>query len=114
MLSLGIAIFATAGSSSAAPKLECYEDPRTNATTCIDAGAVRESSPGIRYAPLYTGGPREVDTVGHELHTNCATGVTHLKDRRGVSFGGGNGTETAAVRALRLWLCKAPLKNARK
>lgn len=93
-----------------AADLRCYQDPRTDAMSCVDIKAVKESD-GIRYASLYTGGPKQVDDTGFTLATNCGTGVTHLKDRKGVSFGGGNGNETPAIIDLRKIMCGAAVRK---
>lgn len=87
-----------------AQKLSCYEDPRTNANTCYSPSKLRETN-GIRHSPLYTGGPNGVRDTGMSIHINCATKVVHLKDRDGVSFAGGKGNETPAVRSLSKWIC---------
>ena len=97
-------------SAHAAPKLACYTNPRTDSMMCIDENRVREKS-GIRRAQIYDGGPNGVRETGFTLHVNCATGVAHLKDKDGVSFAGGTGNETPAIRALRGWTCEA---NSRK
>lgn len=92
-------------SASAVP-LTCYENPRTNAQQCFDARQVREKD-GIRIATLYTGGPNGVDKTNFTINVNCATSVVHLKDRQGVSFAGGYGNETEALRSLKTWVCEA-------
>jgi hypothetical protein len=93
-----------------AVNLSCYEDPRTNAHQCFDASNVIERD-GIRISPIYTGGPNGVKKTSFTIHVNCKTEVVHLKDRQGVSFAGGYGSETPAIRSLRGWLCAAKLKN---
>jgi len=77
---------------------------------CLDLHQVRERD-GIRYARLYTGGPNGVRGTNFSVHSNCATGVVHLKDRDGVSFAGGTGNETAAIRMLREMLCSASVRK---
>lgn len=101
-----------AGLSTSAASLSCYEDPRTNAYQCFDAKQVREKD-GIRIAALYTGGPNGVDKTNFTLNVNCATQVVHLKDRQGVSFAGGYGSETKALRSLRTWVCEATPTRAK-
>lgn len=96
--------------SAAAPKVACYTNPRTDAMTCIDENNVQEKN-GIRWAPVYTGGPNGVRKTAFTLHVNCATGVAHLKDKDGVSFAGGTGTETPLIRALRGWACEAKARK---
>lgn len=109
-----VALGALAAVSTAAHavQLSCSRDRRTDAMQCVGQSEVRERD-GIRYAPLYMGGPNEVTKTSFTIHTNCATGVTHLKDRAGVSFAGGTGNETRAVSELRGIICAAPL-NAKK
>lgn len=85
--------------------LSCYKDQSTDAMQCFDGKNIREKD-GIRSTTLYTGGPNGVRKTSFTLHTNCRTGVTHLKDRDGVSFAGGNGDETRAIRALRAGICE--------
>jgi len=96
--------------ASYAGDLACYQDPRTDAAQCIDGKNIREKN-GIRSSPLYIGGPNGVRKTNFTMHTNCNTGVTHLKDRDGVSFAGGDGNETRSLRALRTWMCEAKLKK---
>ena len=99
-----IGLFALQAASAA--KLTCYQDPRTDAMQCIDAKRVKERE-GIRMTPLYTGGPNNVEATSFSIHVNCGTNVFHLKDRNGVSFAGGSGSETKASRALRDRVCTA-------
>lgn len=94
-----------------ASEVVCHENKRTNAYMCINEKAVSEDKNGIRYAALFSGGPRQVRKTPYEIHTNCTTGVTHLKDRDGVSFAGGSGFETEMVRELRKMVCEAPVKK---
>ena len=101
---------ASISACATASALACYEDPRTNAYQCFDAKQVQEKG-GIRIASLYTGGPNGVTKTSFTIHTNCGTGVTHLKDRQGVSFAGGDGNETKAIRSLRSWMCEADLQG---
>lgn len=98
----------TSGSVYCRPVM-CYEDPTTSAQQCIDSTQVYEEN-GIRSTSLYSGGPKSVQKTAFTIHVNCATQVTHLKDRQGVSFAGGDGNETAAVRSLRTWVCEAKPK----
>ena len=93
-----------------AADLSCYADPRTAATQCLDLKQVREED-GIRFARLYVGGPKGVRLTNYYLHSNCATGVTHLKDQDGVSFAGGGGNETPAIVRLRNILCGASVRK---
>lgn len=97
-----------------AQALSCYEDPITAAQQCVNLASVKESQPNVRFAKIYSGGPKGVRETSFTIHTNCNTGVTHLKDRDGVSFAGGDGNETKAVRSLRGWMCSAPLPAAKK
>lgn len=90
--------------------MACSRNSTTDAMSCIDENNVREKN-GIRSAPLYTGGPNGVRDSGFTLHVNCATGVAHLKDRDGVSFAGGTGNETPAIKALRGWTCDAKVRK---
>ena len=68
---------------------------------------------GIRYAPLYMGGPKGVRKTPYTLAVECASGITHLKDRDGVSFAGSD-TGTRALRSLRGSMCEAKVKGAGK
>lgn len=94
-----------------AVQVDCYENPRTNAMQCVSQAEVRATAAGIRHAPLYMGGPNQVRKTDFTIHTNCTSGVTHLKDREGVSFAGGDGTETPGLRRLREIMCNAHLKK---
>jgi hypothetical protein len=73
---------------------------------CIDEAAVRERQ-GIRSSALYTGGLNNVRDTGFTVHVNCSTERVHIKDRDGVSFAGGDGSETPALRELRKLICLA-------
>lgn len=84
----------------------CYEDPVTNAQQCIDTTQVYEKN-GVRSTALYVGGPNSISKTDFTVHVNCSTQVTHLKDRRGVSFAGGDGNKTVAIRNIRAWACQA-------
>lgn len=105
-----LVVVAALSFAQGAQAMACYENKVTNAFTCFDAKEVREKN-GVRWAPLYSGGPAGVRATGFTIHSNCATGVTHLKDRDGVSFAGGSGNETENIRSLRKWLCEAKLKK---
>lgn len=102
---IAIAALQACGILSAAA-LTCYEEPRTNAYQCFDKKQVREKD-GIRSATLYTGGPNGVDKTSFTINVNCGTQIVHLKDRQGVSFAGGYGSETEALKSLRTWICEA-------
>ena len=108
------AIILVLAASQSMAELSCYEDPKTNARQCFNEKRVAEIN-GIRITDLYTGGPNSVDKTGFTLHVNCASQVVHIKDRQGVSFAGGNGSETKAIRNLRTWICEAkPVKAKSK
>lgn len=89
-----------------ASSVSCYENPITNARQCFDPKRVYEKD-GIRSTALYTGGPNGIEKTNFTLNVNCATQVVHLKDRQGVSFAGGSGSETKAIISLRNWVCEA-------
>lgn len=93
--------------------LSCYQDPRTDAVQCIDAKNVSEVS-GIRSAALWTGGPKNITKTAYTIAVNCSTNVVHLKDKQGVSFAGGSGSDTPASRSLRDMVCSATPKNLAK
>ncbi len=97
-----------------AKPLTCVSNERTDATYCIQDAEVREED-GIRTAPLYMGGPKEVDRSGYYLAANCQSKVMHLKDRRGVSFAGGDALSSSAEgRNLFTLLCTTTLKAKKK
>jgi hypothetical protein len=98
----GLALPATAG------KLSCYDNDVTASRTCYAPSEVKMRD-GIRYAPMYYGGPQRVHESGVTLAINCSTGQVHLKDRDGVSFAGGQGG-TPALTALRNWICEERIK----
>lgn len=106
-----LAVFVAA--PALAVPLQCHKNPRTDAMMCAAPSEVRERE-GIRSAPLYMGGPQNMRRTSYTVHTNCKTGVTHLKDRDGVSFAGGYNHETAAVRQLQSIICEAPLRPGKK
>lgn len=96
-----------------AAKVECAVNPRTDAHTCVDVRQLQEKD-GLRSAPMFSGGPNGVRRTGFSVVTNCKTGVTHLKDRDGVSFAGGYGNETSVLRTLRGVMCEAPVPARKK
>lgn len=105
---------AVSGSASAAkPIMECYTNPRTDEMQCIDVAAVVADEP-IRMASLYTGGPIGLRKTSFFVAANCTTGVTHLKDKNGVSFAGGYGSETPAIKRLKELICSATPTNISK
>jgi hypothetical protein len=110
---IAAALWLTAINAAAVP-VQCAEDKRTNAMFCIAPSELREAN-GIRSAPLFTGGPNGVERSDFTVATNCATGVLHLKDRRGVSFGGSSvGDDTQQSRDLRRLVCDTPLPTPKK
>lgn len=111
-MSKTLAFFMALGSAAAAfaAPVSCYENEVTNARQCYETNNVREKN-GIRFSPLYTGGPNGVTKTSFTIHVNCKTNVVHLKDRDGVSFAGGDGNETDALRHLRRWICQEKLRK---
>jgi hypothetical protein len=104
------AIILTLSAATAfAGDLTCYENPSTNAHSCFESNNVREKA-GIRYAPMFSGGPNRIRPTPYSLHVNCATGVAHLKDADGVSFAGA-AQGGPALQTLRNAICKAPLRR---
>jgi hypothetical protein len=91
-----------------AGKVQCAIDPRTDAHQCIAPSELRETD-GIRWAPLYAGGPKGVSRTAFTAHANCRTQVLHLKDRFGVSFGGGDFSDTPMAKQLGGLLCNTAL-----
>ncbi len=99
---------------SIAASLNCAEDPATNGHFCFNPKEIRIES-GIRTAPLYIGGPKGVDRSPYLVAANCDTGVMHLKDKQGVSFGGaGPGQGTTQSRQLRRLVCEASVNAPKK
>lgn len=94
-------------------KPSCYSDPRTSAYTCYDQGGVTEKE-GIRYSKMWRGGPDGVELTTYRFAVNCSTGVMHLKDRQGVSFGGGKRGDAPAATKLIDWICAEPLAKTSK
>jgi hypothetical protein len=94
-----------------AVQLTCSEDARTNALFCFAESELREAN-GIRTAALYAGGPNALRKTPYTIAANCSTGVMHLKDRDGVSFGGsGPGEGTVQSRDLRRNVCAATVRR---
>lgn len=50
----------------------------------------------------------------YTAHANCTRRVLHLKDKLGVSFGGGGFSSTDLSRQLGAILCETPLPAAKK
>lgn len=90
-----------------AQQVECHRNQKTDRMMCVNPKAVRFMPDNIRWASLYWGGPAGVRDSGFFVATNCKTGVTHLKDRDGVTFAGGMGNETQALTFLRDTICAA-------
>lgn len=112
--SVALATSAFFGHEAIAASLTCAEDPATNGLFCFNQKEVRLVS-GIRSAPLYIGGPNGVDRSPYSVAANCDTGVLHLKDKQGVSFGGaGPGQGTTQSRQLRRLVCEAPIDTPKK
>lgn len=88
----------------------CAIDKNTDARKCIDPTEVRERD-GIRFAPLYTGGPNRVRKTNFTVHANCTQKILHIKDMDGVSFGGGFFSATPTSAALGKSLCEAVIKK---
>ena len=91
----------------------CGRDPRTDAMICVRSGELRETD-GIRHAPLWKGGPQGVRKTPYFVHFNCSTNVVHLKDRDGVSFGGGQSTDTEQLKQLTSSACSETLRRSSK
>jgi hypothetical protein len=107
-LLLTVLLAAAAPMAAHARSVKCAIDPITEAHQCIDPLELRETD-GIRWAPLYSGGPKDIDRTTFTVHANCRTTVLHLKDRQGVSFGGGRFHDTAMSKQLGALLCDTPL-----
>ena len=100
--------------STNAASLTCAENPATNGYFCFNEKELRIEA-GIRTAPLYTGGPKGVTRSPYFIAANCDTGVMHLKDKQGVSFGGAGPSEgTTQSRQLRTFVCEASLGGPKK
>jgi hypothetical protein len=103
--SLTAALLVAASRAGAMP-LECAIDKRTDAHQCFAPSELREVD-GIRFAPLYAGGPKGLTRTSYSVHANCRTEVLHLKDRQGVSFGGGSFADTDMSRQMGRAICDA-------
>ena len=104
---LALLALASCPQSSFAVPLECYEQPGTMTTTCIQPSAVRVNG-DLRSSPIFMGGPKGVEPTSFTLVTDCAKNVSTLQDRQGKNFGGGSNTDTKALRSLASWLCAVP------
>ena len=106
------ALLCAAATSASAVPLTCAEDKRTNGLFCFAPTELREAA-GIRNAPLYTGGPNEINKTAFTIAANCGSGVMHLKDKRGVSFAGSGPSDgTPQSRELNRLFCKAAMPAA--
>lgn len=94
-------------SAAQAGDLMCAEDQATQRRHCYAPSELREQD-GIRSARYYSGGPKSVRATPYTIAINCGTLVTHLKDRDGVSFAGGQAL-TPPMRALRDSICAETL-----
>lgn len=94
--------------------LACYEDDVSNAVTCYSQKSLRVNG-GLASALMFTGGPKNVRATGFTIVVQCASGITHLKDRDGVSFSSGRTTDTPTLSAIAGWMCETPaLPSPRK
>jgi hypothetical protein len=98
-----------ASSPAIAGNWYCHTNKVTDAKTCY--ANVKERGDGIRTADMATGGPAGVTPNGHSFAINCATGYVHLKDREGVSYGGGDRKSTPALDSIVGWICSADVKK---
>lgn len=107
-----VVLLATSAPAICAP-LSCYEEPGTHKSMCIDEHAIKANG-DVRGGMLYTGGPKGVTPTGHNLITNCSTGVSVLQDPQGVNFGASLSTNTTKpLKSLTQWMCavKTPKKS---
>jgi hypothetical protein len=98
---------ATAALPAFTAPLECYEEPGTMTTTCIQPSSVRMNG-DLRASPVFIGGPKSVEPTSFKLVTDCAKNISTLQDRQGKNFGGGRNTDTRALQSLATWLCAVP------
>lgn len=99
-----VAILSLSAQAKQKPDIRCARDLATDAFKCVDLHQIKESN-GLRVARLYTGGPLEVKDSGYLVAVNCQTQVMHLKDRQGVSFGGGSFNSTQVSKDLSAIMC---------
>jgi hypothetical protein len=93
-------------SAFAEPNLACFQERRTLATTCVDRNAVTANGE-TRAAPLYVGdGSQPVRRLPYFLVTNCAKGISILRDERGGNFEGDIASAGTALRVLASWMCE--------
>lgn len=100
--------------SSWAGNLSCVQDADTYATTCFDPKKVT-SNGELRATKLYSGGPKEVNDLGHTAVVYCNRQIIELRDRKGIVFARNRPTTR---QSFRLWndICSAeskPDKNLR-
>lgn len=87
-----------------AERLSCAVEKITDAYQCVRLGQIKERD-GIRTTKLFAGGPNGVTDTGYTVAVNCRSQVIHLKDRQGVSFGGGSFGDTKMTRDLSRLMC---------
>lgn len=90
-----------------AVKLTCAVDAVTDKRLCFPPSQLRAEG-NIRRAPLYSGGPRELDPTGFTVSVNCTTKALELRDRQGVVFAR-NYAASALGMDLAEFLCSADL-----
>lgn len=105
------AILVAALHATAFAKPICYENKDTNAYTCYESTSVKEAANHIRFAKMLQGGPLGVEPTGYLIAANCETGMVHLKDKQGVSFGGGHRSSTYVLDHLVGSLCTEPIRK---
>ena len=96
-----------ASAAAHAGDLACYEDEVSNAVTCYSQKSLRVEA-GLASALMFKGGSKNVRPTGFTIVVQCASGITHLKDRAGVSFSSGRSTDTPTLTAIAGWMCEAP------
>lgn len=97
---------------ASANDLICGANPATDAYTCVRLSELREGG-DVRSAPMYSGGPINVDRTGFTVHVNCRTDMVELRDRNGVKFGGGHSSSTPQLYQLGARVCTATLPARR-
>lgn len=108
-----LAAAATCHGAVHATELQCAIDPASDAHQCIAPAELKETD-GVRWAPLYRGGPNALRKSSLTAHANCRSRVLHLKDPDGVSIATGRFSDTAMSRQMGALLCDTPLPSPKK
>jgi hypothetical protein len=105
-----LALIAAAPCALANSMITCYQEPGTGSNSCIDQGDVRANG-DTRASPLFTGSTKAPRRTSRYFVTNCARGVSTLRQSGGNELPGGYAGSIEGARVLSEWTCGAKARN---